>query len=75
MNLFSNAGIHCVVDGQFGSTGKGALSAWLAEQAFREAILTSLAQFTAEAQIVAIPSTLGRTRSSLSSYRYLPCIC
>jgi adenylosuccinate synthase len=34
-DLFANSGIHCVVDGQFGSTGKGALSAWLADQAFR----------------------------------------
>jgi len=35
VDLFKNTGVHCVVDGQFGSTGKGALSAWLAEQAFR----------------------------------------
>jgi len=34
MDLFRQRGVHCVVDGQFGSTGKGALSAWLAEQAF-----------------------------------------
>lgn len=32
--LFNNVGVHCIVDGQFGSTGKGALAAWLAEQAF-----------------------------------------
>jgi adenylosuccinate synthase len=31
--LFKYKGVHCVVDGQFGSTGKGALAAWLAEQA------------------------------------------
>lgn len=31
--LFGFSGIHCVVDGQFGSTGKGVLAAWLAEQA------------------------------------------
>jgi len=41
-NLFSELGVHCLVDGQFGSTGKGALAAWLAEQAstleFRGAI-------------------------------------
>ena len=30
--LFQQIGVHCIVDGQFGSTGKGALSAWLAEQ-------------------------------------------
>lgn len=35
-DLFKPTGVHCVVDGQFGSTGKGALSAWLSEQAFRE---------------------------------------
>lgn len=35
-DLFKHNGIHCVVDGQFGSTGKGALSAWLAEQAFND---------------------------------------
>ena len=29
-HLFKNEGIHCIVDGQFGSTGKGALCAWLA---------------------------------------------
>lgn len=34
-SLFSHQGIHCVVDGQFGSTGKGALSAWLGEQLYR----------------------------------------
>jgi len=32
-DLFKSTGIHCVVDGQFGSTGKGALSAWLAHKA------------------------------------------
>lgn len=32
MSLFERTGVHCVVDGQFGSTGKGALSAWLAHQ-------------------------------------------
>lgn len=31
--LFDSYGIHAVVDGQFGSTGKGALSAFLAERA------------------------------------------
>ena len=33
--LFKECGVHCVVDGQFGSTGKGALSAWLADNAIR----------------------------------------
>jgi len=33
MSLFNFKGVHCVVDGQYGSTGKGALSAYLAEQA------------------------------------------
>jgi adenylosuccinate synthase len=32
-SLFARYGIHCVVDGQYGSTGKGALAAWLAQQA------------------------------------------
>lgn len=32
MSLFKFKGVHCIVDGQFGSTGKGALSAYLAEQ-------------------------------------------
>jgi adenylosuccinate synthase len=32
MGLFAYKGVHCVVDGQYGSTGKGALSAYLAEQ-------------------------------------------
>lgn len=34
--LFADAGIHCVVDGQFGSTGKGVLAAFLAERAIAE---------------------------------------
>lgn len=29
--FLSHTGIHCLVDGQFGSTGKGALGAWLAD--------------------------------------------
>jgi adenylosuccinate synthase len=33
MELFKFKGVHCVVDGQFGSTGKGALTAYLADQA------------------------------------------
>jgi adenylosuccinate synthase len=33
MELFAYTGVHCVVDGQFGSTGKGVLAAWLAERA------------------------------------------
>ncbi len=36
IDLFHNSGVHCVVDGQFGSTGKGALSAWLAHEAFKD---------------------------------------
>jgi adenylosuccinate synthase len=31
--LFGERGIHCIVDGQFGSTGKGALAAFLADTA------------------------------------------
>lgn len=31
--LFEQVGVHALVDGQFGSTGKGALAAWLAKQA------------------------------------------
>jgi adenylosuccinate synthase len=31
--LFNKDGIHAIVDGQFGSTGKGALAYWLATQA------------------------------------------
>jgi len=38
MDLFKNVGVHCVVDGQFGSTGKGALTAWLAEQAYKSGV-------------------------------------
>jgi len=33
MRLFEPLGVHCLVDGQFGSTGKGALAAWLALRA------------------------------------------
>lgn len=35
-SLFEPEGVHCIVDGQFGSTGKGALAAWLAEQNCRQ---------------------------------------
>ena len=40
MNLFRYKGVHCVVDGQFGSTGKGALSAYLAEEALKGEYVT-----------------------------------
>lgn len=33
MDFFADHGIHCIVDGQFGSTGKGALAAFLAAEA------------------------------------------
>lgn len=36
--FFKQTGVHCIVDGQFGSTGKGALSAWLARQALKEGL-------------------------------------
>lgn len=36
--LFANRGVHAVVDGQFGSTGKGVLAAWLAEQAHNQGV-------------------------------------
>lgn len=32
--LFEGYGVHALVDGQYGSTGKGALAAWLAHQAY-----------------------------------------
>lgn len=35
-SLFGGAGVHAIVDGQFGSTGKGALAAWMALQAHNE---------------------------------------
>jgi adenylosuccinate synthase len=35
MGLFRYNGVHCIVDGQYGSTGKGALSAYLADLAVR----------------------------------------
>jgi adenylosuccinate synthase len=35
-NLFADKGVHCIVDGQFGSTGKGALAAWLAEMVYNK---------------------------------------
>lgn len=34
-SLFASKGAHILVDGQFGSTGKGALAAWLAHKAIR----------------------------------------
>jgi len=33
--LFETTGVHCIVDGQFGSTGKGALAAYLANHALK----------------------------------------
>lgn len=36
--LFEETGVHCLVDGQFGSTGKGAFAAWLAEYTIRHSI-------------------------------------
>ena len=36
MALFKYCGVHCVVDGQFGSTGKGALTAYLANEAIQK---------------------------------------
>ena len=36
MELFANRGVHCVVDGQFGSTGKGALAAYLAQKCYEQ---------------------------------------
>lgn len=33
MRLFEDTGVHVLVDGQYGSTGKGVLAAWLAEMA------------------------------------------
>lgn len=38
--FFEEKGVHCVVDGQFGSTGKGALTAWLADYAIRHKMVT-----------------------------------
>jgi len=34
--LFADRGVHALVDGQYGSTGKGALAAWLAYQSTRQ---------------------------------------
>jgi len=34
-------GVHCLVDGQFGSTGKGALAAWMADYAIRRGVITN----------------------------------
>lgn len=36
MRLFAEHGVHVLADGQFGSTGKGALACWLAHRAFEE---------------------------------------
>lgn len=36
MQYFAKTGVHALVDGQFGSTGKGALAAFLAHQAIEE---------------------------------------
>ena len=40
MQFFKHNGVHCLVDGQYGSTGKGALSAYLAEMAIRTKHMT-----------------------------------
>ena len=36
--LFQFNGVHALVDGQFGSTGKGALAAWLAKEAYENGV-------------------------------------
>jgi adenylosuccinate synthase len=41
MRLFKDTGVHVICDGQFGSTGKGALASFLA----REAVETSMIQY------------------------------
>lgn len=38
MDYFADTGAHVLVDGQFGSTGKGVLAAWLAKQAFEREV-------------------------------------
>lgn len=38
LNLFNNVGAHVIVDGQFGSTGKGALAAWLASESVNQGV-------------------------------------
>ena len=38
MRLFGDYGIHAIADGQFGSTGKGVLAAWLAARAVEQDI-------------------------------------
>lgn len=38
MNLFNSGGAHVLVDGQFGSTGKGLLASWLAEMAIENGV-------------------------------------
>jgi adenylosuccinate synthase len=37
--MFCRTGVHALVDGQFGSTGKGALAGWLALQALEQGFL------------------------------------
>lgn len=39
--LFSKTGAHVLVDGQFGSTGKGAFASWLATQAYEQRALSN----------------------------------
>ena len=41
LSLFNRTGVHALVDGQFGSTGKGALAGWLARQALEQGYLDS----------------------------------
>lgn len=41
MDYFADNGAHVLVDGQFGSTGKGVLAAWLAKRAWEREILFS----------------------------------
>lgn len=42
MYLFKHNGVHCLVDGQYGSTGKGALSAYLAKEAINDGLMHSI---------------------------------
>ena len=36
MEMFADSGVHAVVDGQFGSTGKGLMASYLAEESIRK---------------------------------------
>jgi len=62
--LFKTTGVHCIVDGQFGSTGKGALAAYLADHALKK----DMAKYFSGAIYSGGPNSGHTSFSNVSNY-------